>query len=77
MVVIVHQAISVAVPIVAIDRILQQHHKLLTISIVTIDVFPGVTPGSHMIQCPANSILKGLAIGISNMKLSWSAIKAT
>jgi len=52
MVVIVHQAISVAIPIVAIDRILQQHQKLLTINIITIDVFPSVASRSHMIQRP-------------------------
>ena len=53
MVVIVHQTISVAIPIVAINRILQQHQKMLAISIITIDVFPSVTSPSHMIQRPA------------------------
>jgi hypothetical protein len=77
MAVIVHQAISVAIPIVAIDRILQQHQKLLTISIITLDVFPSVTSRSHIYSAPANSILKGIAICASNMKLSWSKIKAT
>ncbi len=51
-VVIDHQAISVAIPIVAIDRILQQHQKLLTINIITVDLFPSIATGYYMIQRP-------------------------
>ena len=50
-VVIDHQAISVAIPIVAIDHLLQLTSKLLTINIITVDLFP-TFHGYYMIQRP-------------------------
>ena len=50
MVMIVHQAIGMAIPVMALHRMLQQGQELAAICVIGVNILPGIAPRGDMIK---------------------------